>query len=46
MRKGTLSLFLGRIGGVAGALVLGQIVLGLTFVVGARSMSPGLTTCR
>ncbi|WP_433802777.1 lipopolysaccharide biosynthesis protein [Actinomycetospora sp. CA-084318] len=38
--KGGLGLFLGRVGGVAGALVAGQIVLGLTFVVGARSMSP------
>ncbi|GAA4855351.1 hypothetical protein GCM10023201_57020 [Actinomycetospora corticicola] len=38
--KGGLGLFLGRVGGVAGALVLGQVVLGLTFVVGARSMPP------
>ncbi len=38
---GTLSLFLGRVGGVAGALVAGQILLGVTYVVGARSISPG-----
>lgn len=38
--KGGLGLFLGRVGGVAGALVLGQVVLGLTFVVGARTMTP------
>jgi O-antigen/teichoic acid export membrane protein len=37
---GTLSLFLGRIGGVAGALVVGQLVLGVTYVVGARSIAP------
>ncbi|NMO90440.1 oligosaccharide flippase family protein [Actinomycetospora sp. TBRC 11914] len=37
---GTLSLFLGRIGGVAGALVVGQVVLGVTYVVGARAISP------
>ncbi len=37
---GPLSLFLGRIGGVAGALVVGQVVLGVTYVVGARSISP------
>jgi O-antigen/teichoic acid export membrane protein len=39
-RAGTLSLFLGRIGGVAGALVVGQLVLGVTYVVGARAISP------
>jgi hypothetical protein len=38
---GTLSLFLGRIGGVAGPLVVGQILLGVTYIVGARSISPG-----
>ena len=37
---GTLSLFLGRIGGVAGALVVGQVILGVTYVVGARSIPP------
>ncbi|MDT7742963.1 MAG: hypothetical protein QOE59_2041 [Actinomycetota bacterium] len=37
---GTLSLFLGRVGGVAGALVVGQLLLGVTYVVGARSISP------
>jgi O-antigen/teichoic acid export membrane protein len=37
---GTLSLFLGRVGGVAGALVVGQILLGVTYIVGARSISP------
>jgi O-antigen/teichoic acid export membrane protein len=37
---GPLSLFLGRIGGVAGALVVGQLVLGVTYVVGARSIPP------
>jgi O-antigen/teichoic acid export membrane protein len=35
-----MSLFLGRIGGVAGALVVGQLVLGVTYVVGARSIPP------
>lgn len=37
---GTLPLLLGRIGGVAGALVVGQLVLGVTYVVGARAISP------
>jgi O-antigen/teichoic acid export membrane protein len=37
---GTMSLFLGRVGGVAGALVVGQLVLGVTYVVGARSIPP------
>ncbi|MEJ2866538.1 oligosaccharide flippase family protein [Actinomycetospora sp. OC33-EN08] len=37
---GALSLLLGRIGGVAGALVVGQLVLGVTYIVGARSISP------
>lgn len=49
MRQGTLSLFLGRIGGVAGALVVGQLVLGVTYVVGARAISPAtlglIATC-
>ena len=31
---------LGRLGGVAGSLVLGQLLLGLTYVLAARSMSP------
>ncbi|WP_018333403.1 lipopolysaccharide biosynthesis protein [Actinomycetospora chiangmaiensis] len=47
--KGGLALFLGRVGGVAGALVLGQVVLGLTFVVAARTMTPAtlglIATC-
>jgi O-antigen/teichoic acid export membrane protein len=38
--RGGLGLFLGRIGGVAGALVVGQVVLGVTYVVGARSITP------
>ncbi|MDL5159566.1 lipopolysaccharide biosynthesis protein [Actinomycetospora termitidis] len=46
---GALSLLLGRIGGVAGALVVGQLVLGVTYVVGARSISPAtlglIATC-
>ncbi|GAA4915317.1 O-antigen/teichoic acid export membrane protein [Actinomycetospora succinea] len=37
---GALGLLLGRIGGVAGTLVAGQLVLGLTYVVGARSIDP------
>ncbi|MFC5061716.1 oligosaccharide flippase family protein [Actinomycetospora atypica] len=49
MRQGTLSLFLGRVGGVAGALVVGQLVLGVTYVVGARAISPAtlglIATC-
>jgi len=37
---GALGLFLGRIGSVAGTLVAGQLVLGLTYIVGARSIDP------
>ena len=33
-------LLIGRVGGVAGSLVLGQFVLGLTYVFAARSMGP------
>ena len=39
-RGGALRLFLGRIGGVAGSLVAGQVVLGVTYVVGARTITP------
>jgi O-antigen/teichoic acid export membrane protein len=31
---------LGRLGGVAGSLVLGQLLVGLTYVLAARSMTP------
>lgn len=37
---GPLRLFLARITGVAGSLVLGQVVLGLTYVFAARGMGP------
>jgi O-antigen/teichoic acid export membrane protein len=37
---GTGRLLVGRIGGVAGSLAFGQVLLGLTYVVAARSMSP------
>lgn len=33
-------LLVGRIGGVAGSLAFGQVLVGLTYVVAARSMSP------
>jgi O-antigen/teichoic acid export membrane protein len=33
-------LLAGRVGGVAGSLVFGQLLLGLTYIVAARSMSP------
>jgi O-antigen/teichoic acid export membrane protein len=33
-------LLAGRVGGVAGSLVFGQLLLGLTYIVAARSMDP------
>ena len=33
-------LLAGRVGGVAGSLAFGQLLLGLTYIVAARSMSP------
>lgn len=37
---GALRLLLARIGGVAGALVAGQVLLGVTYVIGARAITP------
>ena len=37
---GTISRLLGRLGGVAGSLVLGQVIVGLTYVLAARAISP------
>ncbi len=39
-RSGAVRLLVGRVGGVAGSLVLGQVLVGLTYVFAARSMGP------
>ncbi|GAA1860981.1 hypothetical protein GCM10009836_46400 [Pseudonocardia ailaonensis] len=48
-RGGTLSVLLGRLGGVAGSLVLGQLFVGLTYIVAARGLTPAelgvIATC-
>jgi O-antigen/teichoic acid export membrane protein len=37
-----LRVLLARIGGVAGALVLGQVILGLTYIIAARAITPAV----
>lgn len=39
---GTLTVLLGRLGGVAGSLVLSQLILGAAYVVAARGISPAV----
>lgn len=46
---GAVRLLVGRVGGTAGSLVAGQVVLGVTYIVGARSLAPAglgiIATC-
>jgi O-antigen/teichoic acid export membrane protein len=48
-RRGAVKLLVGRVGGVAGSLVLGQFFLGLSYVVAARRIGPAslglIATC-
>lgn len=48
-RRGALSVLIGRLTGVAGSLVLGQLFVGLTYVVAARGLTPAqlglIATC-
>ena len=37
---GAARMLVGRVGGVAGSLVAGQVVLGLTYVFAARAITP------
>lgn len=41
-REGTLAVLLARLGGVAGSLVLGQVIIGVAYVVVARALSPAM----
>jgi O-antigen/teichoic acid export membrane protein len=49
VRSGALGLLIGRIGGVAGALAVSQIITGVSYVVAARSIGPAnlglIATC-
>lgn len=48
-RGGALGLLIGRVGGVAGALVVGQVITGLTYLLAARTITPAtlgtIATC-